>query len=245
MIRPLVLLALATALPVAIGAQQINLTPTNSTWQVKCERLNMSAPSANCSNTFGAAAQVSANPGGWATDPFNTPQGSAFYISPTSSGSLWAGAPNENPSYKYTFRTTFDLTGYVASTAALTLPTFWFDNYWHGFALNGVFTPFGDIAAANPALFNDPYIDPDPKLPNGGNWQRNHTLTIPVGANFVNGVNTFDLVISGNGRTDGILASGYVTARPVPEPATASLIAVGLAGLTAAARRRRKHVAAI
>lgn len=148
---------------------------------------------------------------------------------------------NEDEHVFYTFRTTFDLTGYSPGTASLTLPTSWLDDCQRGFGLKGVFTPFTDIGLNAPgaAANDDPYIDPDPRLLNGADWSRNCLLRVRVGMNFVAGLNTFNLVISGNSRSDGILASGFVTTTAVPEPASAALIDAGLLGLAGVARRRQ------
>jgi hypothetical protein len=46
-----------------------------------------------CDSNFLAASVIDANPGGWAADPIDTPQGGARHIGAHGSGSLWSNTP--------------------------------------------------------------------------------------------------------------------------------------------------------
>ena len=219
--------ALALTSSVA-AAQSVPLTATGSdvtggldnAWQVQCTQL-VGAGSAACGSAalFTSAVVVTASPAGWTSVPT---AGGARYISVSQSATA-GGAVGENPRYQYTFRTTFDLTGLNPAGTTLTLTNFWLDNYWVGYSLNGAALASGGM-------------DPVPAAPNGENWNRPFTLTIDDG--FQAGVNTLDLVITGNGSTDGILVEGMITS--TPEPATFVLVASGFAVVGVVARRRRK-----
>ncbi len=207
------------------GAQSFTATGSNVdgagndlTWSVSCVEVNGVWGNSGCSSTPTFAKLVTATPGGWTSTPTN----GASYISVLPSGSI-GGSNGEDARYQYTFSTTFSLGALNPGSSTLVLDTFWFDNYWVGYRLNG-----GDLVSGG--------IDPEPLPPNGENWTRPYTLTI---GGLQAGDNTLELVIQGNGATDGILAAGTITA--TPEPGTVLLLGTGLVGVAFVGRRRRQR----
>jgi hypothetical protein len=211
------------------SADLLPLTPTGTYWQVQCRQVAGDVENVNCGPggmSWQDAAVVTVSPAGWTT---THPDG-AYYISLLASASV-GGVSGENPRYEYRFRTTFDLTGYNPGTASLNLTSLWFDNYWVGWSLNG--SPVNALG-----------ISPTPAPPNGANWATPFTLAITDGSLFQSGTNTLELVITGNGQTDGLLAAGYVEVTSVPEPIAMLLMGTGLAGVAAVGRRRRNALKA-
>lgn len=97
------------------------------------------------------------------------------------------GPGDDQPRYTYVFRTTFDLSGFDASTATITLD-FAVDNYSGGWRVN------------NGAL-RDQSSD-------GGQWRTTKKLTINASnATFVEGANSLEFRVLGDGITDGLLVS--------------------------------------
>jgi hypothetical protein len=176
------------------SADLLPLTPTGTAWQVQCRQLAGEVENANCGYAgtgWQAAKIVTVKPTGWTTPPDGL-----FYISLLASASV-GGVSGENPRYEYRFRTTFDLTGYDPGTASLYLTTLWFDNYWVGWSLNGSTLSAAGITPAAAAE----------------RWELDDGVpACDHGRHAVHsGMNTLDLVITGNGQTDGLLAAGHVT----------------------------------
>jgi hypothetical protein len=222
------ILALAVLSPLAsTQAQTFNLFPTDggANWQVKCTVIAVDAPPVGpCNGVYSNAVRVTATPGGWASVPVAGPAGNAYYIAPLASASIWGdNTPNENPHYEYTFKTTFNVDFFDPAYANVALNVFRLDNYFGGWSLNG-------------SGFSTTGITPGPLGANGGNWETPFQLLIP-GSGFVNGLNTLEIRIQGNGRTDAILAQGTYTT--VPEPGTVFLVSAGLAACAVITRRRR------
>ncbi|MDZ4675688.1 MAG: PEP-CTERM sorting domain-containing protein [Gemmatimonadota bacterium] len=225
--------ALALLSPLAAAqAQTYNLFPTDAggQWQVKCTVIPTDAPPTGpCNGNYFDVMRVTASPGGWSSVPVAGPAGNAYYVSPYASATVWSNAPNENPHYEYTFKTTFSV--FAGVLQAINLNVFRLDNYFVGWSLNG-----GTFSALG--------MSPGPLGPNGNNWTTPFQLAMP-GSGFVNGTNTLEIRIQGNGRTDAILAQGTYTVTPplttttAPEPAAMVLMATGLLGLMLVQRARR------
>jgi len=232
-LRPTLAAALFAAIaPLSLAAQAFAGTGIASNvvggldtrWQVSCRALSATRlGGAPCGSTtasaFASAPVIWAAPGGWASVPLGI--NGVRYIGAVPSGSV-GNSRGEDASYEYTFRTTFSIAAEDLMGAQLELEPLRIDNYWVGFVLNG--------GALQPGA-----VSPTPLGPNGGNWTTPFSLIINSGLQA--GVNTLDLVISGNGQTDGILLDGRVNV--VPEPSTYVLMATGLLGLGGIVRRRR------
>jgi hypothetical protein len=158
---------------------------------------------------------VTATPAGWQTVPVN---GNAYYISVSQSASIWSATPDEQPHYQYLFSTNFDV---GSNVSAIDFTEFAFDNYWMGGTLNG----------------HAISISPSPLPPTGNNWVGIFHLTAADGLN-AGGNNVLDLTVQGNGRTDGILVTGYHEST-VAEPNSLALLGTGIIGLIPMIRRRR------
>jgi hypothetical protein len=200
----------------------------DSRWEVSCRALSASRLAvAPCNSTtaspFSQASVITATPFGWADVPLG-PNG-VRYIGALPSGSV-GNSNGEDASYEYTFRTTFFVDAGDVSRSQLELSPMRIDNYWVGFTLNGGALQTGAIT-------------PTPLPPNGGNWTTPFSMIINSG--FVAGVNTLEITVSGNGKTDGLLVDGRVNV--VPEPSTYALMATGLVGVVGVARRRRNVTA--
>ena len=152
-------------------------------------------------------------PAGWTGIP-NSP--TSKWIQPLS------GTIDEHPAGTYTYRTTFDLTGLDPLSA--TISGQWAtDNPGLDILINGVST--GQVSCCQYFFFS-PFV---------------------ISGGFVQGVNTLDFVVS----NPSVTFPGNVTglnvqilraeASSVPEPATLSLLGLGL--LAATVRRRRTRTA--
>ncbi len=157
---------------------------------------------------------------------FSTPDGSTptvrvatsangFPIPPwlgDSSVSAWIG-PNTDSALngatgRFDYRTTFDLTGFDASSAALS-GRWSADNAGLNILINGVAT--GQTVSGFNA-FN----------------------SFSVASGFISGINTIDFVVRNDGGPTGLRVEGALTASavvaPVPEPMSLAILGIGLVG---------------
>jgi len=131
-----------------------------------------------------------------------------------------------SPTGDFTFRTTFNLTGFLAGTASIN-GNWWVDNYGVQILLNGVAVP---IAFSN--------------LPVNNFYSGAPAFGFSIASGFVSGINTLDFVVQNFSGTDGqqnpvalrVEMTGDAD-RPVPEPGTPVLL--GAAVLAACVARRR------
>ena len=164
---------------VTTGARFVGTT--DATWQVTCEPVASSgAPCPIGSLQFAERADS-----GFAE--WLVPPAGAAWIGMNAHGTLPAGVGDDQERYIYTYRLTFNVTG-TPSTASVSLE--WAcDNYFHGWRLNG--GTFQDVQSQN------------------GQWRTLKSLTISAAnATFVQGANTVEFRIVGDGLTDGFLVAG-------------------------------------
>jgi hypothetical protein len=122
----------------------------------------------------------------------------------------------------FVFRQTFDLTGYDPTTANLSFQ--WAaDDDGHSNSASGTWKPKYRLNSGN--LIDGKWF---------GTWPTGSSYffgpTVDISSGFINGVNTIDFYVQGNGVTDGFaLKSLGLNVEPVPEPITilGSLTALG------------------
>ena len=183
----------------ASGVAKANLTPES----------HYALTSAPANAAAGLRVATAAN--GFPIPPWLGDNATSAWIGPDSGGQLDLDGPVGN----YTYRTTFNLTGLIPSTASIA-GQWSVDNAGIGIVLNGV--PFSSTAA---------------------NFQNFYAFNLSTG--FVDGLNTLDFIAHNDGGPTGlrVAMTGNADTVSVPEPVSLSLLG---SGLCAAGLFRRKRV---
>lgn len=152
---------------------------------------------------------VSTLAGGYPIPPWIGDNNLSAWISPHNPNS---GNSNEGPPGSYTYRTTFDLTGFIPNTAKIS-GEWSTDNDGLFILLNGVNT---GIPGTSDTQFSQGFV------------------SFSINSGFVSGINTLDFIVnnSGFGGPTGLRTQLTGTAEPVPPefPEPSSLL--GLAAIT-------------
>ena len=147
-------------------------------------------------STPGVRVATSAN--NYPIGPWLGDDGVSAWIGPSTDSSL-DGAVGQ-----YDYRTTFNLIGFNASTAALN-GKWSADNAGINILINGAST--GQMVASFDS-FN----------------------SFAITSGFINGLNTIDFLVRNDGGPTGLRVEGALTAYPVSEPMSLAVLGVGLAG---------------
>jgi hypothetical protein len=237
-VRRIALLVALLALPTIPLAAQLNNTG-GSGWSVNV----FTVSSGTWSGFYGAYVPVGGHPGEWedntastqwisAWDDFSTTPGAGDYVHTT----------DANARYHYLFRYDF---GGIAGGGSMNFTAGW-DNILKGFQFSngGFLSPPSSYALGStdrPLDNHFGFCRNGDAMNNTGDAVCTSQFSVPVAA----GATWMQFSVWGDGQTDGFWMEwdqAGVPTETVPEPATMTLLATGLAGIAGKSlRRRKKH----